>query len=92
MAKLMIELDRDEIQRGIPYRLICETKSGSRWNTMRRKREWQKQFTDAERDKCSKLFAQAYQWYLVKGVPDSVVMSPGTLALWQKLGAFCASI
>lgn len=90
--KMMIVLTRDEIKERIAYAFICETRFGSRWNTMRRKRKWAQQFSEKERDKASKLFKLAHQWYLVTGVPEEVTMSIDTLALWQKLEGFCASL
>lgn len=92
MARLMIEFDQDEIRKELAYPLICETRHGAIWNTMRRKRAWLQMFTESEREKCSKIFAQAYSWYLVKGAPEHVVMSPSTYDLWQKLTMFCASL
>ena len=92
MARLMIVLDHDEVQNQIPYSLICMTREGSVWNTMRRKRRWKFEFTDAEKEAASKLFRLAHTWTLVKGVPDEVTMSTKTYELWQKLGAFCGSL
>ena len=92
MPKLILEFEREEIQNAIPYAFICETRYGKTWDTMRRKREWTRWFSEKEREKCSKLFSQSHIWYLVKGVPDTVVMSQDTYDLWMKLAAFCASI
>lgn len=90
--RLMIVLDREEIKERIPYAMICETRYGMGWGTMRRKRRWKEEFSEKERDACRKLFALAYSWYLVKGVPDEVKMNVNTLALWEKLGEFCFSL
>lgn len=90
--KIMMELTRDEIRARIPYALICETRDGARWGTSRRRRRWAEEFTEQEKSASTRLFSLAHQWYLVKGVPDKVVMSAGTLALWEKLGAFCGSL
>ncbi|MBQ4447476.1 MAG: hypothetical protein II897_04195 [Clostridia bacterium] len=90
--KMMIVLTGDEIKERIAYPLICETRYGSRWDTQRRKRRWTQQFSEKERDKASKLFKLAHKWYLVSGVPEEVTMSIDTLALWQKLEGFCASL
>jgi hypothetical protein len=90
--RLYLELDRDEIHQKIPYAVICETRFGSRWNTMRRKRRWVEEFTEAERNSAERLFKMAHNWYLVKGVPDQIRLTPDTLMLWGKLGNFCASL
>lgn len=92
MARLMIVLERDEIQEQLPYSLICMTREGSVWNTMHRKHRWKFEFTDAEKEAATKIFRMAHTWTLVKGVPDEVTMSTKTYQLWQKLGSFCASI
>ena len=92
MAKVMFEFSQDEIRRMIPYGMICETRFGRYWETGNRRRRWLAEFSAEEREKCSRLFSLARTWHLVKGVPDSVTMSSGTLALWKKLEAFCASL
>lgn len=92
MATILYSLTRDEVERGINYRLICETMCGAAWSTGRRRRRWRAEFTEAERKACSRLKAQAYGWYLRSGIPDEVTMTAGTLALWKKLEAFCGSI
>lgn len=90
--KIMVELTRDEIYARIPYALICETRYGARWDTSRRRRRWAEEFTEKEKAASTRLFSLAHQWYLVKGVPDTVVMTTKMLALWEKLGAFCGSL
>lgn len=92
MAEVFIEFTRDEIRKEIPYDLICETRESSAWKTGRRRRRWMLEFTASEREACTRLFRQAYSWYLTKGVPDKVMMSVKTCGLWQKLGYFCASL
>lgn len=90
--KLEIVLNHDEIQTEIPYALVCETMEGARWETGTRKRKFAQEFTESERDRVYKLRKQAHTWYLVKGVPDEIRMTPRTLLLWQRLGDFCASL
>lgn len=92
MAKLEIILSHEEVHANIPYALICMTRYGSCWNTMRRKRRWKMEFTEAEREAASALFSKAQSWTVGRGVPDTVRMSTKTYALWQKLGAFCGSL
>lgn len=94
MAHVTIDviLTHNEVNAQIPYALICMTRYGSSWNTGKRRRRWLEEFTEAERVSASRLFSLAHTWTLVKGVPDEVRMSARTLALWLKLGEFCASI
>ena len=87
-----IILNRDEINRKIPYGVVCETMSGSRWNTGKRKRLMKERFTESEIDAIYRLHNQARDWYLRKGVPDEVKMTVQTYALWQKLANFCCEI
>ena len=36
MAKMMLELSHDEVNREIPYVMVCMGRYGSAWNTMHR--------------------------------------------------------
>lgn len=92
MAKIEYVFTHAEIQQHLPYAVICETREGSRWDTMRRRRMWNAEFSDSEKKAATAIFRQARNWYLVKGAPDSVRMSGKTLGLWLKLGNFCASL
>ena len=92
MASMYFEFDREEIQDTIPYAFICETRFSSVWNTMRRRRRWCAEFTESERDLASRLFALAYRWHLISGVPDKVKMKSTTYDLWGRLASFCASL
>lgn len=87
---LNITLSHDEVNQKIPYALICDVRYGSRWNTGKNKREYEKSFTVEEREEAEKIFRQAYKWHITSGVPDNVTMSMRTFALWLKLGEFCA--
>jgi hypothetical protein len=88
-VKTYITLNREEIQTQIPYAVVCEVMSGSKWNTGKRKRLMKERFTEAEREKIYKLHKQAYSWHLKKGVPDELKLSVNTMLLWQKLANFC---
>lgn len=85
-------LNRDEIQKQIPYAVVCETMSGARWNTGRRKRLMKQCFTQTEIDAIYRMHKQARTWHLVKGVPDELRITPHILALWNLLAAFCCEI
>lgn len=91
-ATIYITLTHDEVQATIPYAMICETREGSRWAGRKLKERWREEFTPQEREAASRLFSQAHDWYLKKGVPEEVTMTGRTLALWHKLAAFCASL
>jgi hypothetical protein len=91
-VKTYITLNREEINQQIPYALVCETMSGAKWNTGRRKRLMKERFTESEREKIYKLHKQAHSWYLVKGVPDELKLSVKTMLLWQKLADFCCEL
>lgn len=85
-------LSRDEINEKIPYAVVAETMSGARWNTGKRKRLMKQYFTETEIDAIYRMHKQAYSWYLVKGVPEELRITPHILALWHKLAAFCCEI
>lgn len=87
-----IVLNRDEINRQIPYGVVCETMSGARWDTGKRKRLMKAYFTETEINAIYRMHKQARNWYLVKGVPDELRITPHILALWNKLAAFCCEI
>ena len=87
----MCVLDEEDCKK-LPYSIICETRYGSRWNTLKRKRLWMSEFTEQERQRAGNIFRLAYAMELVKGVPDKLTMSKDTLVLWRKLGDFCAEI
>ena len=87
-----IVMDRDEINRNIPYPIVAETMSSSRWDTGKRKRMMKERFTETEVDAIHRLKKQAHNWYLVKGVPDELRITPHILELWRRLAVFCCEI
>lgn len=91
-CETFLVLTSEEVHGNIPYAMVCMTRFGAYWNTMRRKRRWKAEFTEQEREAATKLFNLSYRWTLVTGVPDEVKMTPKTYALWMKLGDFCSSI
>ncbi len=92
MASIEMVFTNKETKALIPFGMICMTRYGSVWNTMRRKRRWKEEFTESERERASRLFKQAYTWECTTGVPETVRMKPSTYNLWQKLAAFCCSL
>lgn len=90
---IMLHLSRDDIIEKLPYDLICTTRESSVWETGKRKRAWLAQFTPEEREASADIFRRAHSMHLTKGVPENgIVMHQKTYDLWQKIGAFCASI
>ena len=92
MAKRMMKLTAEEVRVNIPYDLICYARYGSAWSTGRRRRAWLADFTEDERRAAGRLFRQAHDWTVGRGVPDEVTMTEKTFRLWRKLAEFCASI
>lgn len=92
MARVILALNREEVEAAINYRLICEAMCSEKWQTTRLQKAWAEKFTESERAECYRMKAQAYKWYLRTGVPEEIEMTTGTLALWKKLEAFCATI
>jgi hypothetical protein len=77
--KAMVQLDRDELNQ-LQYPVVVEMwkhieSSGSK------RRLYLKEFDESERAKVRHWYERFYDWYLRRGTPESVVMSPNTL-LW----------
>lgn len=90
--RMEVVFEHDEIGEAIPYQMICMTRYGSVWNTMRRKRRWKEEFSAYERERLNAMCRQAYQWTCVTGLPQTLKMSMGTYELWNRLTEFCASL
>lgn len=92
MARRRLKLTREEVQRDIPYGLICETLYGASWGTGRLKRKFQQEFDEYEKRDIYRLRRKAREWYLEVGVPDTVIMARSTYDLWQRLGRLCMEV
>lgn len=92
MASFYMELEAQEVQEKIDYKLICTARYSSCWGKMKSKLRWAEEFTEEEREEAEELFRKARSWYLGKGMTDTVHMSVRTYYLWKKLEAFCATI
>ncbi len=94
MAKVgtIITLTADEVNRNIPYALVCMTRYGKDWKSGRRKRRWEEEFDEEEREDAERLFVLSHRWLLVTGVPETVQMTAEDFCLWIKLGRFCSSV
>lgn len=87
-----IVMNRTEIEANIPYKIVAEVIGGAKWNTGRRKRLMNESFTLTERNAIYKIYSQARSWYLVKGLPDELRITPHILRLWHRLANFCCEI
>lgn len=92
MANLMLVMSNEEVNASIAYSLICFARYGSAWDTGRRRRAWLADFTEEDRRAAGRLFRQAHDWTVGRGVPDEVTMSMKTFHLWRKLAEFCGSL
>lgn len=88
-VKTYMYLDRDEIQKNIPYMLVAETFAREIHKTGRAKRIFNSMFDESEKRKIQEMRRQAYSWALVKGVPDELKLTTKTYFLWHKLAEFC---
>lgn len=91
-AEIILTMKREDIQARLPYAMICTTRESSIWDTGKRRKLWKERFTPEERSAASKIFAQAHDWYLKKGVPDEIRLSTKTFSLWERLVFFCVEI
>ena len=87
--EVYLALNKEDIHKLIPFQIVAETMSSSKWNTGKRKRLMKEQFTESEIDATYRLHHQAREWHLYKGVPEEVKMKPQTMVLWKKLADFC---
>lgn len=91
-ARVYLKLDREEIRRLIPYDLICETYSREIFRTGRAKRIRKEYFTPEEWTRCMELARLACKWALRTGAPEEITITAHTLALWERLAAYCMEI
>ena len=83
MAKIMLVMTHEEVNENIAYNLICFTRYGSAWDTGRRRRAWLADFTEEERRAAGRLFKQARNWTVGRGVPYTVQMSRKTFLTYR---------
>ena len=58
----------------------------------RYKRQWLKEFTDAERKKIGSYHGRFYRWYLISGTPKHVTCQLNTIELLKRAVNFFASL
>jgi hypothetical protein len=81
----------EAFKRAVDYPVIVE--GWDKKNNGKAKREWLKQFTEAERNLISRYYAKFYRWYLVTGTPRRVPFRKlKTIHTLQRAAAFFASL
>ena len=70
------------------YQLIAETTNRSVWNTGRRTRKMEMEFTKEERKDVETIIQMSRRWASC-GVPKEVCMDTKMLILWKRLVNFC---
>lgn len=89
--KIEFILSRKDVEENIPYKMICSTRYGSIWDTMRRKKKWSTEFSITEQEVAEELFRQMQRWYM-KGIPNNVRIEYLTLELLDKIAEFCFTL
>ena len=56
------------------------------------KRAWLKEFDESEREKAGRWYKKFYDWYLIKGQPQKVLIRPATIKFLQRLVNFFGSV
>lgn len=90
--ELQLMFSRDDVSEILPYELICSTMYSSQWNTGRCFRAFNATFSNDEQAMIQKISRQSHDWYLGRGVPSQVILSPQELVLWHRLAQFCITI
>lgn len=91
MAKLQLALTEDEAEKNLMCGLLCQTRYGARWQTGKRRRLWEQQFTEDERKQAEIIFAACRRWFLKSGSAP-VTLDIKIYDLWMRLIAFCGSL
>jgi hypothetical protein len=76
-------------QEAVNFPIIAENWEHIKYGRV--KRAWEKEFTQAERNKISRYRGKFHRWYLVTGVPKRVMVNLNTLTLLQRAVNFFAS-
>ena len=85
MAKLYVSLTPEEVRASIPYDLICMVRYGCTWNTGRRRRAWQLDFTEDEKKAAGRLFRQSFEWTCGRGLSGTIRMTSTSSSLIRSL-------
>lgn len=80
----------ETFRRIVQYPVIVESWEKAKFG--RGKREWEKQFNQAERRKIASYHGRFHRWHLVSGTPDHVSLQLGTLRLLIRAVQFFATI
>ena len=86
--KIMLSLSREELNQ-LQYPVLVEM-----WdkNSGRIRREYNKQFTETERELVRRYYSVFYSWYLKSGTPEQAVMLPNTLDILRRAIHFFATV
>lgn len=86
--KLRLAFDRDELN-AMQYPVMVEM-----WDRLnkRKRKLYNEEFTEAERDTISRYYRLFYDWYLRRGTPEEHVMARTTYELLNRAIAFFASL
>lgn len=87
---VVIRLKGAEVSK-LPYMLIAETTSRSIWNTGRRTRKMEMEFTSRERKEVANIIQMSKRW-AIHGAPIKVEMDSRSMILWKRLGNFCSEL
>ena len=85
--EVVVRLKDEEVLK-LPYQLISETTHRSVWNTGRRIRKMDSEFTKEERREIATIIQMSRRW-ASSGAPQEVIMSSTTAMLWKRLANFC---
>ncbi len=83
-----IELSKEELTK-LQLAIIVES-----WDKLnnRKRKEFNKLFTEAERKLIHNYYKRAYRWYLVKGYPNNYRMRSTTLPLLKRAVNYFATL
>lgn len=56
------------------------------------RKAWEKEFTEAERNKVARYYGKFYRWHLISGTPKRVALRLNTLQLLQRAVHFFATV
>jgi hypothetical protein len=85
--RVLLRFTGDEINKLFSIGVVVEMYPKLKFG--RQRRAYLAEFTTKEeRTKVYKWYVKFYQWYLVKGVPENVAISGGTLVFLQRMCRF----
>lgn len=80
--EMMLKLNKEELN-NLQYSVVVEM-----WDkvqgSMSKRKKYNEEFTEQERETIRRYYKVFYNWYLVKGTPDNTTMSPKTLNILER--------